>query len=192
VAHVVLFHHAQGLRPDVTVWADSLREAGHEVETPDLYEGVTFDRLEEGIAHRDEIGIPTLIARAGVFLEGMPEDLVYAGFSMGASTAHYFAVTRSGSRGALLMHGTAPPQTLGGAEWPASTHAQLHYASGDPYLDAENIAAFERSVGEAGAPLQVFTYPGIRHLFADPDGPDYDRASAELMLERELEFLSRL
>jgi dienelactone hydrolase len=192
VAHVVLFHHAQGLRPDVTAWADSLREAGHAVETPDLFEGRTFERLDEGIAHRDQVGIPTLIGRAGEFLGGLPQDLVYAGFSMGASTAHYFAVTRPGARGALLMHGTAPPQTLAGAGWPGAAPAQLHYASGDPYLDAENIAAFERSVSEAGAPLEVFTYPGIRHLFADPDGPDYDRSSAKLMLERELEFLANL
>ena len=59
MAHVVLFHHARGLRPDVTSWAESLREAGHEVETPDLIEGRTFDRLEDGIAYRDELGIPT-------------------------------------------------------------------------------------------------------------------------------------
>jgi predicted esterase len=78
------------------------------VETPDLFEGRTFDRLEDGIAHRDELGIPTLIARAGQALEGLPTELVYAGFSMGASTAHYFAVTRPGARGVLLMHGTAP------------------------------------------------------------------------------------
>jgi dienelactone hydrolase len=76
VAHVVLFHHAQGLRPDVTTWADSLREAGHAVETPDLFEGRTFERLDEGIAHRDQVGIPTLIGRAGEFLGGLPQDLV--------------------------------------------------------------------------------------------------------------------
>jgi dienelactone hydrolase len=192
VAHVVLFHHAQGLRPDVLAWADSFREAGHEVETPDLFEGRTFDELEDGIAHRDELGIPTLIGRAAESLGDLPAELVYAGFSMGASTAHYFAVTRPGALGALLMHGTAPPQSLGGAKWPASAPAQLHYAAGDPYLDAGSIAAFERSVGEVGAPLEVFAYPGIRHLFADSDGPDYDQSSAELMLERNLEFLGRL
>jgi dienelactone hydrolase len=191
VAHIVLFHHAQGLRPDVTDWADAWRDAGHEVETPDLYEGVTFERLEDGIAHRDELGIPALIQKSGEFLEGLPQDLVYAGFSMGASTAHYFAVTRPGARGALLMHGTAPPQSLGGAEWPSTAPAQLHYAEEDPYLDTDNIEAFERSVRTAGAPLEVFTYPGDRHLFADPDGPDYDEASAKLMLERELEFLGK-
>jgi dienelactone hydrolase len=192
VAHVVLFHHAQGLRPDVTAWADSLRDAGHEVETPDLYDGVTFDQLDDGIAHRDDLGIPALIQKAGEFLEGLPEALVYAGFSMGASTAHYFAVTRPGARGALLMHGTAPPQTLRGAEWPAETPAQLHYGDGDPYMDAENIGAFEQSARDVGAPLEVFAYPGGGHLFADPDGPDYDGASAKLMLERELEFLTKV
>jgi dienelactone hydrolase len=192
VAQVVLFHHAQGLRPDVVAWANSLREAGHEVRIPDLYDGVTFERLDDGIAHRDELGIPALIQKAGEFLEGLPEDLVYAGFSMGASTAHYFAVTRPGARGALLMHGTAPPQTLGGAEWPSGAPAQLHYAEGDPYLDTDNIEAFEQSVRGVGAPLEVFTYPGDRHLFADPEGPDYDEASAKLMLERELDFLAKL
>jgi hypothetical protein len=35
-----------------------------------------------------------LIGRATEFLEGLPADVVYTGFSMGASTAHYFAVTR--------------------------------------------------------------------------------------------------
>jgi dienelactone hydrolase len=192
VAHIVLFHHAQGLRPDVVGWADSLREAGHEVETPDLYEGLTFDRLDEGIAHRDEVGIPALIQKAGQFLEGLPEDLVYAGFSMGASTAHYFAVTRPGARGALLMHGTAPPETLGGAEWPTAAPVQLHCSEGDPYLDAGNIEAFQQSVRDVEAPLEVFTYPGNGHLFADPDGPDYDEGSAKLMLERELNFLDEL
>jgi dienelactone hydrolase len=176
----------------VTSWADSLREAGHEVETPDLFEGRTFDRLEDGMAHRDEVGIPTLIGRAGDFLEGVPEEVVYAGFSMGAATAHYFAVTRPRARGALLMHGTAPPATLGGASWPADAPAQLHYAEGDPYVAAGDVKAVEDSVQAAGAPLEVFAYPGDGHLFADPDGPDYDEAAARLMLERELAFLAKL
>jgi dienelactone hydrolase len=192
VAQVVLFHHAQGLRPDVVAWADSLREPGHEVRTPDLYDGVTFERLDDGIAHRDELGIPALIQKAGEFSEGLPEDLSYAGFSMGASTAHHFTVTRPGARGALLMHGTAPPQTLGGGVWPNGAPAQLHYAEWDPYLNTDNIEAFQQSVRGAGGPLEVFTYPGDGHLIADPEGPDYDEASAKLMLERELDFLAKL
>jgi dienelactone hydrolase len=90
------------------------------------------------------------------------------------------------------MHGTAPLRSLGDAVWPAAAPVQLHYAEADPYLDMDNIEAFERSLQEAGGPLEVFTYPGARHLFADTDGPDYDADSARLMLERELEFLARL
>jgi dienelactone hydrolase len=192
VARVVLFHHAQGLRDDVVAWADSFREAGHAVTTPDLYEGRTFDRLDDGIAHRDELGIPELMQRAAGVLEEMPADLVYAGFSMGASTAHYFAVTRPGARAVLLMHGTAPAQSLGDAPWPSKVPVQLHKSADDPQMDPAGPEALERSVTSAGAPLEVFTYPGEGHLFADPAGPDIDADSAGLMLQRELELLSRL
>jgi dienelactone hydrolase len=192
VARVVLFHHAQGLRPDVTDWAGSLREAGHEVETPDLYEGVTFERLEDGIAHRDELGLPTLIQRAGQFLEGLPENLVYAGFSMGASAAHYFAVTRPGARGVLLMHGTVPSASLGGAGWPSGVPGQLHKKDHDPLMDEDGPEELRKSAEAAGAPVEIFSYPGSGHLFADPDGPDYDADSAQLMLERELDLLAGL
>jgi dienelactone hydrolase len=189
VARIVLFHHAQGLRDDVLGWAESLRSAGHEVETPDLFEGRTFDRLQDGIAHRDELGIPALMQRAGRVLESMPSDVVYAGFSMGASTAHYFALTRPGARGLLLMHGTAPAASLGDAGWPSGLTGQLHKKDEDPEMSADGVEAFQASAGDAA---EVFTYPGTGHLFADPDGPDYDEEAARLMLERELEYLSRL
>jgi dienelactone hydrolase len=194
IAHVALFHHAQGLRPDVTAWAESLREAGHDVETPDLYEGLTFERLEDGIAHRDEVGLPTLMGRAAQALEDFPEDLVYAGFSMGASAAHYFAVTRAGARGLLLMHGTAPAASLGDAPWPSEMPGQLHKKERDPLMDDAGVEAIESSArsAQAQAQLELFSYPGEGHLFADPAGPDYDPEAAALMLERELEFLSRL
>jgi dienelactone hydrolase len=192
MARVVLFHHAQGLRDDVLAWADSFRQAGHEVDTPDVFEGRTFDRLDGGIAHRDEVGLPVLIERASVAIENFPNELVYAGFSMGASTAHYFAVTRPGAVGALLMHGTAPPASTGETTWPAGVPVQLHKKEHDPLMGEEGVEALEGSARQADAPLEHFTYPGEGHLFADPDGPDYDAKAAELMLERELDFLSRI
>ena len=36
------------------------------------------------------------------------------------------------------------------------------------------------------------TYPGSRHLFADPDLPVYDQASSEEMWRRALAFLDRV
>ena len=42
--------HALGLTPGVVAFADQLRGAGHTVHTPDLFEGRTFDSIEEGCA----------------------------------------------------------------------------------------------------------------------------------------------
>ena len=44
--NIMLFHSTYGLRPAVHRAADRLRAAGHEVWTPDLFEGRTFDTVE--------------------------------------------------------------------------------------------------------------------------------------------------
>ena len=65
MTQVLLFHHAQGLTDGVRAFAGRLREAGHEVATPDLYQGRTFATVAEGVSHAEEIGFDKLIA-AGV------------------------------------------------------------------------------------------------------------------------------
>jgi dienelactone hydrolase len=190
---VVLFHSAQGLRPGVEQWADAFREAGHRVWTPDLFEGATFDRLEDGVAHRDGIGIPELLRRARGAVDDLPSEVVYAGFSMGVTTAEIFAADRPGAQGAALMHGAIPLEGVGVDGWPASVPVEVHYAVEDPWVEvADEVDPFVREVRDAGAAIEVHTYPGSGHLFADPDSPDYDRESAQLMLGRVLGFLERV
>ena len=43
MAEVLLYHHIQGLTDGVRTFADDLRQAGHTVHTPDLFDGRTFD-----------------------------------------------------------------------------------------------------------------------------------------------------
>jgi dienelactone hydrolase len=183
MAHVVLFHSALGLRPAVRRFADALHEAGHQVTTPDLFEGAVFDRLEDGAARRDTIGIPTLLQRATAAVEGLGGELVYAGFSMGAAPAQLLALTRPKARGVVLMHGALPLQMMGVERWPNDLPGQIHFAEEDPWMDL--------SVPEtlACSDVEVFRYAGKAHLFADEGSPDYDAAHAELMLERVLAFL---
>ena len=52
MAELVLYHHAQGLTEGVVAFAAELRQADHTVHLPDLYEGHTFDTLEEGLPSR--------------------------------------------------------------------------------------------------------------------------------------------
>jgi dienelactone hydrolase len=56
----------------------------------------------------------------------------------------------------------------------------------------EDVPEFEEMVRASGSSIEIHTYPGSRHLFADPAGADYDASSAEQMLERVPKFLRRL
>ena len=188
---IVLFHSALGLRPAVRRFADQLRSAGHSVYTPDFFDGNVFNDLNDGVARRDAIGIPALIGRAQKSVADLPKQVVYAGFSMGSASAQYLAATRPGARGAILMHGAIPLAMMGVAKWP-SVPVQIHYAVGDPWVEAAQVKALSEAVLDAGQSCAVHSYPGSGHLFADEDANDYDQASAALMLDRVLRFLGNL
>src|SRR2546428_10075719 len=81
MAEVLLFHHAQGQTPGFQAFADDLRRAGHTVHAPDLYDGRTFDSLDAGMAYAEAIGFGQVIERGTRVAEGLPAELVYAGFS---------------------------------------------------------------------------------------------------------------
>jgi dienelactone hydrolase len=83
MAEVMLFHHPQGLTPGAGDFAETLRQAGHTVHVPDLYQGRIFSTLEDGIAFAQETGIDTIVERGRAAAEQLPSELVYAGFSLG-------------------------------------------------------------------------------------------------------------
>jgi len=184
MAEMVLFHSALGLRPGVTAAADRLRAARHTVHTPDYYDGEVFDDLEE------------IARRAREAVAGLPTGLVLAGFSLGADPAELLAASRPGALGAVLMHGAVPVEgfsEFGIDRWPEGVPVQVHYAAGDPWVEAEEeVAPLGDAVRGAGAAFEEHAYPGSGHLFADPDLPEYDRASSEEMWELVLAFLDRI
>src|SRR5690606_22397867 len=89
----MLVHSTYGLGPAVRQAADRLLAAGHEVWTPDLFEGRTFEWVEEGMAHKEETGKDELLKRAVLAAAPYSErGLVYAGSSFGASVAQTLAL----------------------------------------------------------------------------------------------------
>jgi dienelactone hydrolase len=195
MAEVVLFHSALGLRPGVTAAADRLRAAGHKVHAPDYYDGEVFDDLDEGLRKRDALGYAEIAQRAREAVAGLPAGLVFTGFSLGAVPAELLAATTPGTRGAVLMHAAIPVEDFGefGVErWPAGVPVQVHYAAGDPWVEASEVAALGDAVRGAGAAFEEHAYPGSGHLFADSDLPRYDQASSDAMWRRVLAFLDRV
>ena len=188
MAEVVLFHHALGLTPGTSAFADELRAAGHTVHTPDLFEGRTFATIEEGVGHAGEIGWGEVMQRGARAVEALPGDLVYAGFSLGVLPAQMLAQTRSGARGALFFYSCVPTSEFG--SWPAGVPAQVHGMDADPIFVDEGDVDAARALVEEAEDAELFLYPGDQHYFADSTLPSYDPEAAALLTRRVLDFLA--
>jgi dienelactone hydrolase len=195
MAEVVLFHHVQGLTDGVLEFAEQLRAEGHVVHTPDLLDGARPSSIEDGIAFVQRIGEEVLNQRADRIVADLRNDLVYAGFSVGAGIAQRLAQTRPGARGALLYEACVP---LTGdwsfGPWPDGVPVQVHGMDADPFFALEgDLDAARELVATLGPELaELFVYPGDRHLFTDSSLPSYDAEAAALVVRRTCEFLSRV
>lgn len=187
MAELVLFHHAQGLTPGVLAFAEQIRQAGHTVHTPDLFDGRTFDTLEQGMAHVGTLGFGEVLQRGERAAEGLTAELVYGGFSLGVVPAQKLAQTRPGARGALLMYSCIPASEFG--PWPAGVPVQVHGMDADPIFVGEGDIDAARALVAEAEDGQLFLYPGDQHYFADSSLPSYDAGATELLLQRALSLL---
>ena len=189
MAEVLLFHHAQGQTSGFLSFADELRRAGHTVHTPDLYDGQTFQSLDEGLAHAGKIGFGDLIERGVRAADDLPAEIVYAGFSFGVMPAQKLAQTRPGALGALFMDSCVPPSEFGSG-WPTDLPVQIHGMDADPFFAGEGDIDAARALVESAEHAELFVYPGDQHLFADASLPSYDADAAALLNRRVLDFLA--
>src|SRR5574341_262962 len=149
MAEVLLFHHAQGQTAGFRAFADELRRAGHIVHAPDLYDGRTFATLDDGVAHARRVGFGELFERGVRAADRLPNELVYAGFSLGVPPAQKLAQTRGGARGALLFYSCVPTSEFG-TSWPADVPVQIHAMDADPlFVDEGDLDAARALVESA-------------------------------------------
>ena len=189
MSEILLYHHVQGLTEGVRSFADGLRQAGHTVHTPDLFDGRTFETLEDGMGFAREAGFGALAERGVAAADDISPDVVYAGFSFGVMMAQQLAQTRDGARGALLMYSCLPVSEFGAA-WPAGVPVQVHGKEADEFFLEDIDAA--RALVESSDQAELFLYPGEEHLFADSSLQAFDPAAAALLIERVLAFLERI
>ncbi len=190
MAAIILVHSALGLTDTVLRWAEEMRDEGHSVATPDLYGGDVYADLDEGVERADSGEMASYVSIARDHLQGLEGEPVFVGFSLGAAVAQILALTDPSARGVVLMHGAMSPAHISRAAWGDSLVGQLHYASGDPWCEPEEVQAFVRMAPDDA--LEEFTYDGSGHLFGFEESPDYDAYQAALMHERVLAFLASL
>jgi dienelactone hydrolase len=195
MAEIVLFHHVQGLTDGVGAFAEQLRAGGHTVHTPDLFDGERPATIEDGLTLTERIGDDVLGERADRAVAGLPQELVYAGFSFGVLNAQRLAQTRPGARGALLYESCVPiTGEWAFGPWPAGVPVQIHGMDKDPFFALEGDIDAARELVEIVGPdlAELFVYPGDRHLFTDSSLPSYDAEAAALVLRRSRAFLDRV
>jgi dienelactone hydrolase len=188
MAEVILFHHALGVTDGVKAFADQVRDGGHHVTVADLFDGTTFDNLEEGVAFEERLGWDEMIARSEAAIAPLPPEVVVGGFSLGAVYGQRLAQTRPGALGALLYHGGDNPPDAFEVPWPEGVGLQVHVSEGDKWF---NLEAGEQLVSEVPG-AELFLYPGSAHVFTDRSWEEYDEALTALVLERSLAFLDRV
>jgi dienelactone hydrolase len=188
MAEVLLFHHALGQTDGFHAFAGELRDEGHTVHTPDLYEGRTFGTIEEGMAYVEQLGFGEIIERGDRAASELRDELVYAGFSLGVVPAQKLAQTRLGARGALLFYSCVPVSEFGGS-WPAGVPVQIHGMDEDPIFVGEGDIDAARELVASTEEAELFLYPGSEHYFADSSLASYDAEAAALLTRRVLDFL---
>ncbi|UWX96862.1 dienelactone hydrolase family protein [Arthrobacter zhaoxinii] len=190
MANVLLFHHALGLTSGMDAFAEVLREAGHTVTVPDLYDGRTFTDLEDGVAYAQEIGMDTIEELGVSIANRFPAEMVYIGFSLGVIPAQRLAQTRPGARGAVLVSGCIPLGAFADT-WPAGVPVQIHGMDADEeFVDSGDLDAAE-NLAASTPDAELFLYMGASHLFADISQPDYDMDAAFTLTRLVLRLLER-
>ena len=139
-----------------------------------LFEQLTPERLaSDGAAYLD------YLAQVAA-----PGPVAITGYCMGARVGWWIAAAHP-DRVAALAGFHAGGMATEAADSPhlsaASVKAEMYFgfADQDPSMSAEQIAAFEHALGQAGARYRSEVYEGAQHGYTMADGPAYDENARE-------------
>jgi carboxymethylenebutenolidase len=153
--------------------------------------GEDFD-YPEHVAQTTPEGIRADVRAAVEHLRGSAQSIFTVGFCLGGRQSWLAAADGHGLAGAVGFYGQpkerespGPTQRAGDMECPILALQ----AGDDQNITAEDNAAFERALAEAGVEHELVTYDGAPHSFFDRKQEEFADASADAW-ERVLRFIS--
>lgn len=188
---VLVVHDWYGLLPHVRGACDELAAAGLVALAPDLYDGRTAsdpeqaEALAEGMDRtvarsRLDEAVTTLRDRSG----GGPVGVL--GWSLGGMFALIQATTGA-TDAAAIYYAALDPEDAAQIHGPVL----LHLAEEDEFDPPEYFESFIAALKAGGTEVEVHTWPGTRHSFANLDVPLYAPAQADQAWSITVEFLGR-
>lgn len=191
---VLVLHSWFGLTEGVRTMCNDLADAGFTALAPDLFGGQTTDDPGEGeqlLAGADVDDLIMGVLSCAEALQRMPatpdEPIMVVGFSMGSSLGLWLSERRPELVSAVVgYYGT---QSIDFTQ--TTSDYQFHFAQDDQQIDTDELALMEASLSLAGRPIDLHSYEGVGHWFAERDTPGYDPAAAAESWDRTLGFLRK-
>lgn len=185
---VLVIHEWMGLNDYAKRRADQLAELGYVAFAADIYgDGkIAADAKEAGalagqykkdralLRARTAAGLATLKAQPGV----VQDKITAIGYCFGGMAVLELARSGADLAGVVSFHGGLDTPTPQDAQHIRTKVLILHGAD-DPYVPADQVAAFEQEMRAAGVDWQLIAYGGAVHGFTNPaHGGDNSKGAA--------------
>ena len=185
---ILVVHEWMGLNDYAKHRADQLAELGYIAFAADIYgDGkIAANREEAGklagsykndrplLRARVAAGLATLKAQPGV----AGDKIAAIGYCFGGTTVLELARSGADIAGVVSFHGGLDTPTPQDAKNIRAKVLALHGAD-DPYVPADQVAAFENEMRQAGVDWQLIVYGGAVHGFTNPaNGTDNSKGAA--------------
>ena len=185
---ILVVHEWMGLNDYAKHRADQLAELGYIAFAADIYgDGkIAANREEAGklagsykndrplLRARVAAGLATLKAQPGV----TGDKIAAIGYCFGGTAVLELARSGADIAGVVSFHGGLDTPTSQDAKNIRAKVLALHGAD-DPYVPADQVAAFENEMRQAGVDWQLIVYGGAVHGFTNPaNGTDNSKGAA--------------
>lgn len=201
---VLIVHEWWGLGDFVKENAQRLAEQGYVAFSVDMYGGGLYtENKEEAAAKSGEMkkNPDKSKARFAAALEALKarpevdaERIGAMGYCFGGTTVLDMARLGLGLKGVVSFHGALATSVPSSKEALKAAVLVCH-GNDDPFVPAEEVAAFKKEMGERRAVLKFIGYPGTVHSFTNPgvdkhgiDGAKYNKAAADHAWKAMLDF----
>ena len=195
---IVVLHEWWGLNQQIKTLANRLACEGFGVILPNLYGrlgGMVTANLDvaQGLrAKLQDVDVLQDINACCEFLNTQDhiKQNVHGviGFGMGGGLAVHFAMRRKRLRGAVSYYGSIPS--------PASVIKDMfcpllyHRPEDDAWVSGEDIEQLRLAAKEHGKQVEIVSYPGVPHAFANETRPQESRPEiAQAAWDRTIDFL---
>jgi dienelactone hydrolase len=184
---IVVVHEWKGLNAYAKKRADMLAQLGYVAFAADIYgKGIRPQTTAEAAAESGKFKADRGLLRARVntalqVLEASPEvdknKLAAIGYCFGGTAVLELARSGADVKGIVTFHGGLSTPTPQDAKNIKAKVLVLH-GDADPFVKADEVAAFEKEMKDAGVDYRLVKYPGAMHGFSNPDNKGIDPPGA--------------